>query len=277
MYASYHNHTPLCRHATGSPREYVEEAIHGGFSVLGFSDHTPYFYDGDYYPTGVKMRPEEMDTYVDTILALKKEYASDIRIHLGLEIEYYPKYFGRLMEFLSQYPFEYFLLGQHNLGNEIREDGTQDYSAFRKTNDERQLARYVDQCIEGLETGYFDCFAHPDVIHFIGDTALFEKHMRRLARRSKELDIPLEINLQGLIEGRHYPNMDFWPIAGEIGNEVIFGADAHKLGRICDRAAIRLAEEMAAKYHLNVIGDLENRIAGKSSNGLQNAAAESIS
>ena len=243
MYASYHNHTPLCRHATGSPREYVEEAIRGGFSVLGFSDHTPYFYDGDYYPSGVKMRPEEMDTYVDTILALKKEYASDIRIHLGLEIEYYPKYFGRLMEFLSQYPFEYFLLGQHHLGNELR-----------------------DQCIEGLETGYFDCFAHPDVIHFIGDTTLFEKHMRRLARRSKELDIPLEINLQGLIEGRHYPNMDFWPIAGEIGNEVIFGADAHKLGRICDRAAIRLAEEMAAKYHLNVIGDLENRIAGKSSN-----------
>ncbi len=263
MYASYHNHTPLCRHATGSPREYVEEAIRGGLSILGFSDHTPYFYEGNYYPSGVKMRPEEMDEYADTILSLKKEYADDIRIHLGLEIEYYPKRFGRLMEFLSQYPMEFFLLGQHNLGNEIREDGTPDYSPFRRTDDEGQLARYVDQCIEGLETGYFVCFAHPDVIHFTGDPALYEKHMRRLAQRSKELDIPLEINLQGLIEGRHYPNMNFWPIVGETGNEVILGPDAHKLGRICDKEAIRMAEEMGRKYHLNIIGDLEDRLPEK--------------
>ena len=41
MRANYHTHTPRCRHAVGSEREYIEQAIEAGMEILGFSDHTP--------------------------------------------------------------------------------------------------------------------------------------------------------------------------------------------------------------------------------------------
>ena len=57
MHTNYHTHTYRCHHAFGTEREYIEKAIEAGFTVLGFSDHTPQFYRTDYYNKN-KMRPE---------------------------------------------------------------------------------------------------------------------------------------------------------------------------------------------------------------------------
>ena len=54
---SFHTHTTRCRHAEGEDREYVLEAVKSGMTVLGFSDHSPYVFEGDYY-SGFRMRPE---------------------------------------------------------------------------------------------------------------------------------------------------------------------------------------------------------------------------
>lgn len=51
MIANYHTHTPRCNHAQGSEQEYVDAALSAGLKILGFSDHTPYFFPGDYYST----------------------------------------------------------------------------------------------------------------------------------------------------------------------------------------------------------------------------------
>ena len=108
MIANYHTHTWRCRHADGTEREYVERTIEGGLKILGFSDHSPYpFPDG--YDSGMRMRLDQVEGYVDTVLALKKEYDKDIEIHLGLETEYFPRFWDQLIDFLSDYPFEYFV------------------------------------------------------------------------------------------------------------------------------------------------------------------------
>ena len=109
MIANYHTHTWRCMHAEGTEREYVERAIEGGLKILGFSDHTPMPYANGYV-SNVKMRLNQLEGYVDTVLNLKKEYEKDIEIHLGLEVEYYPKYFKELLHITGQYPIEYFLL-----------------------------------------------------------------------------------------------------------------------------------------------------------------------
>ena len=114
---NFHTHTTRCNHAAGEDRQYVEEAIKGGLKVLGFSDHSPYFFSGDYYST-FRMKREQVPGYVDSILALKKEYKDDIEIKLGFETEYYPKYFDKLLEFYSQYPIDYIIMGQHFVLNE---------------------------------------------------------------------------------------------------------------------------------------------------------------
>ena len=120
MIANYHTHTWRCLHASGTEREYVENAIQGGLRILGFSDHTPMPYP-DGYVSNVKMLPDQLEDYVDTVLKLKQEYRDDIEIRLGLEVEYYPALFEALLELVRPYPIEYFLLAQHYLGNEIGE------------------------------------------------------------------------------------------------------------------------------------------------------------
>ena len=79
-------------------QEYVDAALSAGLKILGFSDHTPYFFPGDYYST-FRMHPEELPGYVSTVNALRDRYAGRLEIHVGVEAEYYPKYFDRLVDF----------------------------------------------------------------------------------------------------------------------------------------------------------------------------------
>ncbi len=193
MLVNLHTHTTRCNHAKGTEREYIERAIEGGFQILGFSDHAPMPFDGDYY-SHFRMRPEQFDDYMTTLIDLREEYKKDIRILIGLESEYYPRYFHRMIDLVSPYPLEYLILGQHFIGNE--HDAT--YSG-NPLNTEVELARYVDQTAEGLQTGRFTYFAHPDLICFHGEDAVYEKHIRRLCEMDVDAiitnkpDIALEI------------------------------------------------------------------------------------
>ena len=222
MKVNYHTHTWRCKHAEEDERAYVERAIEGGLSELGFSDHTPYIFPEGYY-SSFRMFPDQVEDYVDTVLSLKKEYEKDIRILLGLEVEYYPAYFDILLSFLSQYPIEYMILGQHFLGSEIKKP----YSGSR-TSDNNCLKGYVDQCIEGMRTGKFLYLAHPDLIHYVGEPSFYQKEMRRLCKEANALKMPLEFNLLGFEEKRHYPNDLFWQVVSEEKNDVILGSDAHR-------------------------------------------------
>ena len=64
MIANYHTHTARCGHAAGTEDEYVQQAIQSGLKILGFSDHTPYWFAGEYYS---RMRMLLMATRVCSI------------------------------------------------------------------------------------------------------------------------------------------------------------------------------------------------------------------
>ena len=221
MIANYHTHTPRCGHAVGSERAYIETAIGAGFQILGFSDHTPQFYPNGHV-SRIRMRPEQAPEYFETLSRLKEEYRDRITLHLGLETEYYPKLFPKLLSFLQELPCEYLIMGQHYSYNET--DGT--YTG-RPTADEGVLQQYVSQVLEGLETGLFTYVAHPDILNWRGPETTYVREMGRLCRGAKELGIPLELNFGGLDAGIHYPNPRFWEIAGQVGNRAVLGCDAH--------------------------------------------------
>lgn len=245
MIANYHTHTPRCNHAVGAERAYIQRALEGGFQELGFSDHTPYFFDKpDYYST-FRMRPEELGDYVDTLLALREEYKDRLTLHIGLETEYYPNCFPKLLDFLRQYPLDYMLLGQHALYNEV-----EGFYPNRPTADERLLDQYRGQTLEALDTGLFTYFAHPDIFFFTGDRKTYDRHVRAICRRVGELGIPLEYNLLGWSEGKHYPDPEFWRIAGEEGAAVILGCDAHAPEQTWNPGLIRRAEAFLAGFGL---------------------------
>ena len=114
MFANYHTHTARCHHATGEDKAYVEAAIQNGFQVLGFSDHCPWIFS-DGYVSPIRMTPDELDGYVTSLTALKKEYAADITIYIGLESEYVPEMLPEQQKFLQDYPIDYQILGEHFL------------------------------------------------------------------------------------------------------------------------------------------------------------------
>ncbi len=228
MISNYHTHTKRCRHAGGEDQEYVLAAIDRGLKILGFADHSPYIFPGDYYST-MRMPMAELPEYVASVLSLREKYADKIQIKLGLELEYYPGCFDETLQALKQQPLDYLLLGQHALGDE-----KDDYLTGWPTEDEEILKRYVRQTVEGLHTGVFSCFAHPDIIKFVGDPQVYKKHMRVIVREAKACGIPLELNLLGLMTKRNYPNRLFWEMVAEENASAIIGFDAHNPGVLRD-------------------------------------------
>lgn len=224
-----HTHTTRCRHAQGSDREMVETAIAEGFDVLGFSDHSPQVFPVDDYYSTFRMFPEEAAEYAESVRALQKEYASDIKILLGFEAEYYPLAFDALRELVAPLQLDYMIMGQHFVGNEYDEDSF--YSSKCQRGD-RFLMRYVEQVREGLDTGAFTYIAHPDIVNYQGGDAFYYEQMRTLCRYCREKRIPLEFNMLGYLNSRNYPDPRFWKIAAEVGNQVVLGYDAHDPGML---------------------------------------------
>ena len=247
MYANYHTHTTRCNHARGSEREYIETAIERGVKVLGFSDHVPYPFPNG-HESGFRVPRALLEDYVVTIENLKKEYADQIEIHLGFEAEYYPKYHALLLEYLQPYPYEYLIMGQHFIANEIDEPI---YCGGKVGADVPW--RYARQVIEGLKTGDFTYFAHPDLPSNTERGQDYLDAMEYICRQALALDIPLELNFLGLHDRRVYPCHDFWEIAGRVGNKVIFGCDAHDPWAVADPATIESAEAWVRQHGLQVI------------------------
>ena len=253
MIANYHTHTPRCGHAVGSEREYVQEALRAGLRTLGFSDHTPYdYFDCEHRSSRIRMSAEELPGYADTVRALAAEYADALEILVGVEAEYYPKYFPRLLELLRESGIRYMILGQHFVGNEVGEP-----YCGRPTEDRKTLERYVSQSIEGMDTGVFSFFAHPDLIRFVGDEGAYLREMRRLCRAAAERAMPLEINLLGIREGRNYPDERFWRLAAEEGCTALLGCDAHRPEDLGDAGSERKALEMAERLGLRLLESVE--------------------
>ena len=71
-------------HAVGDDEDYVRSAIKGGFQELGFSDHGPWKYHTDFV-SDIRMLPEDLPEYIESIRALKEKYRNQISIKIGLE------------------------------------------------------------------------------------------------------------------------------------------------------------------------------------------------
>ena len=243
---NYHMHTARCGHAVGEDRAYVEAAIRAGYETVGFSDHSP-FPEGFPRNDHVRMEASRLEEYVTSVLDLRREYQKEIRLLLALEVEYFPAWYERWLRMVEPYPFDYFILGQHNVGAD-------DLAAHSGApmQDEQLLREYVDQCIAGIRTGTYLYLAHPDLIYYTDTNApIYRSEMRRLCLAAKEQNIPIEINLLGIWRQRNYPCEVFWKIAGEVGNTVVIGADAHDPDSVLPMDALQKAESLIQTYGLH--------------------------
>ncbi len=247
MTANYHTHTFRCGHASSDDeRAYVEAAIKAGFKELGFADHSPMplpecvdLADCARF-MNIRMTLKETEDYMAKLLSLCEEYKKDIKIHIGFEVEYIPEIFDGVIDFLTQFPTEYIIMGQHF--NTIETENITYFGA--ETRSKYILKEYVDLVCEGIKTGKFTYVAHPDLCNFRGPVEVYEQEMSRIIETAKETKTPLEINLLGLNCQRNYPNHTFWSLASDIGCDVIFGSDAHASGGMKPERALYYANKI---------------------------------
>lgn len=252
MKYNYHTHTFRCHHASGTEEEYVQRAIQGGVTHMGFSDHFPFR-----FPNGLessyRVATEEVALYINTVNRLREKYKDQIEIHCGFEMEYYPEFFEEMRQNAVDYGAEYLILGQHFLKPECYEGVL--HSTWEDKPDEA-LSTYTSLVVDAIHTGAFTYVAHPDICTFRGDPVLYETEARRLCRASKEYNVPLEVNFLGIRTHRFYPHEAFWRIAGEEGAPVVFGFDAHDVEAACDDTSRIEAMRLVNTYHLNLLDNV---------------------
>lgn len=233
-FANYHTHTARCHHATGTEEEYIQTALRNGFGVLGFSDHTPWKYHTPDFVSRIRMLPDELDGYVQTLTDLKAKYADRIHLHIGLEVEYFPAYLDWLTEESQRLGIEYWILGCHyDTTDENR--GSDDFLCFAYPRSGANIRRYAEQVEKALETGKYLYLAHPDLMlnHYNHFGPEEEAACRVICAAAARRNIPLEYNLAGLESHRRndgtigYTTNLFWEIAAEYPINAIIGCDAH--------------------------------------------------
>lgn len=233
---NYHTHTTRCHHADGTDEAYVQAAIQGGFDILGFADHAPWpFANG--FVSRIRMGYEDFPDYVASVQALKKQYAGQIEIHLGLESEYFPRYRDHMLR-MRDAGVEYFILGHHYCDSE--EDNP--YAGNECMTDDG-VRRYADTLAKAVDTGLFCYVAHPDLFmrHRMDEdfNRCCEEASDTICQAAMEAGLPLEYNLEGLRciireKTRGYPSRPFWEYARKWNNPVILGVDAHSPDALSD-------------------------------------------
>ncbi|MCH5199230.1 MAG: histidinol-phosphatase [Oscillospiraceae bacterium] len=251
MIANYHTHTYRCSHASGEDREYIQNAVTMGLKTLGFSDHSPMIFHSDYY-SEFRIKLKDTENYFSSISSLKEEFKDKIKILAGVEAEYYPGCFRDFLDYISAYPLDYMILGQHFIWEE--ENGIR---SFKQTDDPKTLEEYYKNVLEAAQTGKFLYIAHPDVINYTGNADAYNKLTKEFLREIKKYDIPLEINRLGFYEKRQYPREAFWELCGEEGIKAVIGLDAHSPQVILDEETVDGCIAFAEKHGVEIIRELD--------------------
>lgn len=242
MIANYHTHTKWCHHGVGEIEDYVRYAYEAGMEEIAITEHVPHKYnDNDY----ARMYLEEFEPYNAELDAVIEKYAGKIRVIKGMECEYYPEEMGWYQTLRDDYGYEIMLLGQHMSGpGYIRRDNFH-------AKPVSQIEAYVQEVQEGLATGMFDCFVHPDLIlQDYNDNRwddVCESVSHRLFEACQRFKIPVEINANGFRNGMRYPDSKVFKISKEYDLEYMINSDAHAPERLNDRyvfATHRFAEDL---------------------------------
>ncbi|HBG09273.1 MAG: histidinol-phosphatase [Limnochordia bacterium] len=246
---NYHTHTFRCKHAVGEVDDYVQAAAARGLSVLGFADHTAL---PDNRWLFMRMSRAELPGYVRAMEEAQRS-CSELVILKGMECEWAPEYHGFFQDvLLGQYALDYLVLGSHFFPH-----GGEWLSSHLDVYDAERLSAYTKHLIKSMQSGLFAFVAHPDLygLTYMEWDENAAAAARDILSAAKELNLPLEINGNGLMsrvvetaQGSRtaYPWLPFWELAAEYGVSVVVNSDAHRPSLVDQglREGLRIAETL---------------------------------
>ncbi len=227
----YHIHTKLCGHAIGEPEDYVRAALERGLTEIGFADHMPLLHIRDKYLT---MEPHELPHYVSLVEDLR-DSVDDIRIRLGIEMDYIPGQMDEIWAAAEGIDFDYVYGAVHYIDGWDFGD-SRHLSSYQGKDPDSAYSRYFELFCEAAREGGFDIMAHPDLVKKHGITTILpvEDMYEAAATCLSESGVAIEINTSGLRKRalEPYPSLPFLRVCARHGVPVTLGSDSHAPGQV---------------------------------------------
>ncbi len=227
MIVDLHNHTALCNHASGTPEEYVQQAIKNGTKYFGFSDHAPMDCDPKY-----RMKFSQMKEYEQSVKELQEQYKDDINILLAYEVDYLE---GHMDERVLKAKVDYLIGSVHFIGK-WGFDNPEFIGNYKHKDIDKIWQEYFDTIEAMAKTGLFDIVGHLDLIKVFN--FLPKKDVRLIAKDAlkaiKEANMVIELNMSGLRKptGEIYPSTSLMESISELDIPITFSSDAHEPNQV---------------------------------------------
>jgi len=239
-----HAHTPLCKHAIGSPVEYAQVAEAKGLKGVVFTCHCPL---PDGHSLQWRMAPEEFGDYVALIADARVQMAGRVDVRLGLESDFFPGVEPWLERLHARVPLH------HVLGSVHMQMAP--YRARYYTGDSFAYQQiYFEHLAQAAETGLFDTLAHPDLVKNEDpgewDFDRIKPFIERALDRIAATGVAMELNTSGLNKSlsEMNPGESMLRLMAARGIPVVLGADAHRPDRVADRYRQALQTLSATGY-----------------------------
>ncbi len=256
MLGNLHTHTNFSD-GTSPPEAYIEEAVKLGFSVLGFSDHSPVP-----FPNTFAIPEGGLGGYVESIRNLAAGIKSSlgsrqsavnshpvIQILLGLEYDYIPGLTVPVRKLREEFPFDYIIGSVHLVRNSHPDllwfiDGPQVKTYDKGLRDvfggdiRKAVTAYWRQLQEMVVQEKPDIIGHFDKIKMHNHNRYFRENDAWYAALAKEtLELirqqraVVEVNTRGIYKQRSdslFPGPELLKTIHSMNIPVTLASDAHK-------------------------------------------------
>lgn len=230
MFADYHVHTPLCRHAVGEPAEYIAVARERGLDEIGFSDHCPM--DGREPFDDWRMTRADLPRYL-ALIDEARAAAAPFPVRLGLECDFVSGHEGWIEELSGMAKWDYLIGSVHYIAPGWDVDHPRyaaRYTATPTATEEIWTA-YWKEFTRMAASGLFDFLAHPDLPKKFGfrPSGDLRRFYEPAVAAAAQTGVAIEISTAGLRRpvGELYPAQDFLGLARAAGLDIVINSDAH--------------------------------------------------
>ncbi len=246
MLVDYHVHGighQTSRHTVAELSEYVERGIAANLAEIGFADHDNYLADLDF-----------------TNFSRLQTLYPQIKIRVGLEVDYLPNPQWPSADYTKAYPFD-FLIGSVHFVGEWPFDHPDYRSGYQEWEPDSLYQAYFSIVSQMVKSKRFDIVGHLDLIKVFGcrsDRPVLELAGPTL-QEIRKADLTVEINTAGWYKpvAEVYPAVTLLEECFRLGIPITLSSDAHMAGDV--GRDIHLARELAWKVGYRQVATFEQR------------------
>jgi len=232
---NYHFHDHRSADGSEPLSRHCEAAVTAGVSAICVTNHAETLApDGSWVAELDEMRKRFLEVRESVLEA--RERFPDLRIRLGIELEYRPEWTDTFDRLTDEIPFDFVLGSVHIVDGFNISGGPERDSFFEGRTQDEAYGRYFREIEAMVEWGGFDVVSHFDLIARYGhlryglyDPARYRDVIQPVLERMAARGLGIEINTSGVFgPGVPYPGRDILVWARESGVPTLtLGTDSH--------------------------------------------------